>query len=309
MGQLFSRANAQKLKKEVTEQVSERGKLLSGKLYNSFNTLHATDYYEDVEIEKLLLKQREMEVKNITKPHLPPEAKDMVYFSPSGASKCNRELYFKAKKYTKDEMPFYPYHKRWTRNGTAIHEAVQRDLLYIEKHVPDAPFKVARNDEGMPMWEETIKTYKVIEHDGVQFGLYGMSDGILVHQEDNTKVGFEFKTKSTTVGAVGNYKMKDAQEGHKIQCTAYALLFGIYEHLIVYESLAKDKWTANADAKLDLRVFYHQVKPEDVNALLDKYAYITRCVETETIPPKESDKCLFCPYKGVCGEVDHEENK
>lgn len=308
MDQLFSRANAQRLKKEVTEQVSERGKSLSGKLYNSLNTLHVTDYYADVEIEKLLLRQKEIEVQNITKPHLPPEAKGMVYFSPSGASKCNRELYFKAKNCTKDEMSFYPYHKRWTRNGTAIHEAVQRDLLYIEKYVPDAPFKVARNDKGMPMWEETIKTYKVIEHDGVQFGLYGMSDGILVHQEDNTQVGFEFKTKSTTIGAVGNYKMKDAQEGHKIQCTAYALLFGVYEHLIVYESLAKDKWTANADAKLDLRVFYHHVKPEDVTALLDKYAYITRCVETETIPPKELDKCLFCPYKGMCAneEADNE---
>lgn len=303
MSQLFSRASAQKLKKEVVGDVSERGKMLSGKLYNALNELHSTEYYADVEIEKILLKQMEMEVANITKPHLPPEAKGMVYFSPSGASKCARELYFKAKKFKKDEIVSYPYQKRWTRNGSAVHSAVQRDLLYMDKIVKDAPFTVSKTDKGLPKWEENIKTYKIIEHDGSRFGLYGMSDGILTHKEDNTEVGFEFKTKSTTIGAVGNYKMKDAQEGHKTQCTAYALLFDVWEHLIVYESLAKDKWTANEDAKLDLRVFYHKVKDEDVQALLDKYAYITKCVETDTVPPCEPDKCIFCPYKTVCKEI------
>lgn len=309
MSQLFSRASAQKLKKEVVGDVSERGKLLSGKLYNAFNILHGTEYYPDLKIEKILLKQKELEVDNITKPHLPPEALNRVYFSPSGASKCNRELYLKAIKCKKDEMPFFPYHKRWTRNGTFVHEAVQRDLLYMEKMLEDAPFMVSRTEDGLPRWEENIKTYKVIEHDGMEFGLYGMSDGILTHVEDGAEIGFEFKTKSTTIGAVGNYKMKDAQEGHKIQCTAYALLFGVYEHLIVYESLAKDRWTANEDAKLDLRVFYHKVTDEDVTALLDKYAYITKCVEMEEIPPVESDKCLFCPYKSKCKDIEDAKNE
>ena len=308
MSQLFSRASAQKLKKEVVGDVSERGKNLSGKLYNAFNTLHGTEYYPDVKIERLLLRQMEKEVENITKPHLPKEAEGMVYFSPSGASKCNRELYLKAKKTKRDEIVSYPYQKRWTRNGTFIHSAVQRDLLYMEKEVEDVPFVVSRTEDGLPKWEENIKTYKVIEHDGVKFGLYGMSDGILTHVEDGTQIGFEFKTKSTTVGAVGNYKMKDAQEGHKTQCTAYALLFGVYEHLITYESLAKDKWTANADAKLDLRVFYHKVTEEDVNTLLDKYAYITKCVESNTLPPCEPDKCIFCPYKTTCKALEDASN-
>lgn len=302
MTQLFSRASAQKLKKEVVNNVSERGIKLSGKLYNAFNDLHSKEYYPNVAIETELLRQKELEVKNITKPHLPQGAEGLVYFSPSGASKCSRELYYKAIKTKKDDIVAYPYQKRWTRNGNAIHDAVQRDLLYMERELEDAPFKVARTETGLPKWEENIKTFKVIEHNGETFGLYGMSDGILIDTETGKEVGFEFKTKSTTIGAVGNYKMKDAQEGHKLQCTAYKILFGVDEHLIMYESLAKDKWTANADAKLDFRVFYHEVSDKDVKALLDKYSEITKAVKEGKAPEPEKDKCIFCPYKTTCSE-------
>ena len=297
---LFSRGGASKLKDQVVNAVPESGIRMASALYNMFNELHGTEYYSDIDIEKTLLDQRIREVNNIVKPHVPTQYEGMVYFSPSGASKCCRELYYKALKSTKDLQPFYPYHKRWTRNASAVHEAVQRDLLYAEKILPDAPFKVARTDEGLPCWEENIKTFKVLEHDGVKFGLYGMSDGILIHKEDGKKVGFEFKTKSTTIGAVGNYKMKDASESHKLQCTAYALLFGIYDHIIMYESLAKDGWNKGEDAKIDFRTFYHKVKDEDVKDLLDKYVYVTKCVETLDPPPQELDKCMFCPYKGIC---------
>lgn len=297
---IFSRGGAEKLKKQVTEAIPESGVKMASALYNMFNDLHTLDYYADIDLEKILLEQKQKEVKNIVKPHIPEGMEHYTYFSPSGASKCNRELYYKALKCEKDVEPFYPYHRRWTRNASAVHEAVQRDLLYMGKMLPDGMFEVAFNSDGLPKWEQNIKTFKVIEHNGETFGLYGMSDGILLNKEENKEVGFEFKTKSTTIGAVGNFKMKDAQESHKIQCTAYALLFGIYEHLIMYESLAKDGWTKGAEAKLDYRVFYHKVKDEDVTALLDKYAYITKCVREGIEPPREEDKCLFCTYKGIC---------
>lgn len=299
---LFSRSGAEKLKKQVIDAVPQSGLNMASSLYNMINELHSTEYYDDIDIERLLLEQRTKEVNNIVKPHVPSEYNDMIYFSPSGSSKCKRELYYKALKSPKDEMPFYPYHKRWVRNASAVHEAVQRDLLYCEKVLQNAPFKVARNHEGLPMWEQNIKTFKTLEHNGETFGLYGMCDGILYNVKENKNVGFEFKTKSTTIGAVGNYKMKDAQEGHKLQCTAYSLLYGIDEHLIMYESLAKDKWTANEDAKLDFRVFYHQVKDEHKKELLDKFAEVTKAVKEKQPPAREEDKCLFCTYKGVCFE-------
>lgn len=297
---IFNRGGASKLKDQVVNAVPESGIRMASALYNMFNDLHSMEYYSDINIEKILLNQRMQEVNNIVKPHVPTEYDGMVYFSPSGASKCCRELYYKALKSEKDPQPFYPYQKRWTRNASAVHEAVQRDLLYAEKVLPEAPFRVARTEEGLPKWEENIKTFKVIEHNGAKFGLYGMSDGILINTETGKEVGFEFKTKSTTIGAVGNYKMKDASESHKLQCTAYAILFGIYDHIIMYESLAKDGWNKGTEAKVDFRTFYHQVKDEDVKGLLDKYAYVTKCVETLDPPPKELDKCMFCPYKGIC---------
>ncbi|MCG4775134.1 hypothetical protein L0O83_18780, partial [Lawsonibacter sp. DFI.5.51] len=73
----------------------------------------------------------------------------------------------------------------------------------MEKMLPNAPFVVAKTPEGLPKWEQNIKTFKVLEHNGETFGLYGMSDGISFHKEENKEVGFEFKTKSTTIGAVG----------------------------------------------------------------------------------------------------------
>lgn len=303
---IFSRTGATKLKKQVVEAIPESGLKMASALYNMFNDLHTLDYYADVDIEKVLLEQKVKEVENIVKPHIPEGLEGYTYFSPSGASKCNRELFYKALKYEKDEIPFYPYHRRWTRNASAVHEAVQKDLMYMEKMLPDAMFKVSKMDNGLPKWEQNIKTFKIIEHNGETFGIYGMCDGILINKEENKEVGFEFKTKSTTIGAVGNYKMKDAQEGHKTQCTAYAILFGIDEHLIMYESLAKDGWTKGAEAKLDFRVFYHKVKDEDIKELLDKYAYITKCVREKKVPPKEEDKCLFCTYKGVCSKGETE---
>lgn len=301
MSQLFNRTGAERLKKRVIEQDSERGQRLAGALYNQMNDLHSVDFYPNYEIEFLLLKQKEHDLEKMKNFERLPEG--LISFSPSSASACARGLVFKANKEEKDEVIRYPYQRRWTRNSSAVHEAVQRDLLYCEKVLKNPIFMVERLESGLPAWEQNIKTAKVIEHNGVKFVLNGMCDGILNYTPDNSKVLFEFKTKSTTIGTVGTYKLKGVQEEHRIQAVAYSILFGVDEVVFMYESVAKDGWTKGAEAKVDFRTFYVKITEEDRKELLDRLSEIASDYYANKLPEKESEKCFFCVYKEACERV------
>lgn len=301
MSQLFNRIGAERLKKRVIEQDSERGQRLTGALYNQMNDLHSVDFYSNYEIESLLLKQKEHDLDKMKNFERLPEG--LISFSPSSASACGRGLVFKANKEEKDEVIRYPYQRRWTRNSSAVHEAVQRDLLYCEKVLKNPIFTVERLESGLPAWEQNIKTAKVIEHNGVKFVLNGMCDGILNYTPDGSKVLFEFKTKSTTIGTVGTYKLKGVQEEHRIQAVAYSILFGVDEVVFMYESVAKDGWTKGAEAKVDFRTFYVKITEEDRKNLLDRLSEIASDYYANKLPEKESEKCFFCVYKEACERV------
>lgn len=300
MSQLFNRTGAERLKKRVIEQDSERGQRLAGALYNQMNDLHSVDFYSNYEIESLLLNQKEHDLDKMKNFERLPEG--LISFSPSSASACARGLVFKANKEEKDEVLRYPYQRRWTRNSSAVHEAVQRDLLYCEKVLKNPIFMVERLESGLPAWEQNIKTAKVIEHNDVQFIINGMCDGILNYTPDGSRVLFEFKTKSTTIGTVGTYKLKGVQEDHRIQAVAYSILFGVDEVVFMYESVAKDGWTKGAEAKVDFRTFYIKITEEDRKELLNRLSEIAKQYYNNEIPAKE-DKCFFCVYKTVCERV------
>lgn len=300
MAQLFNRQGAERLKKRVLENDSERGQRLAGALFNQMNSLHSKDFFPDHTLESLLLKQKEHDLSLLKSYKKLPEG--LICFSPSSASGCKRGLIFKANKEEKDEVQRFPYQRRWTRNSSAVHEAVQRDLLYCEKVLDNPIFTVHRLEDGLPAWEQNIKTCKVIEHNGVKFALNGMCDGILEYKPDGSKVLFEFKTKSTTIGCVGTYKLKGVQEEHRIQAIAYSILFGVDECIFCYESVAKDGWTKGADAKIDLRTFYVKVTEEDRQQLLDKFAETAEAFYKGEQLPKE-DKCFFCVYKTACEKL------
>lgn len=302
MSNLFNRQGAEALRKRTVSNESERGVRLAGGLFHQLNALHSSNYFPDLKIETLLLEQKKQDLKGIGTP--PPLNKDLVYFTPSGASKCARELYYKAFKMQKDEIQQFAYQKRWTRNASAVHEAVQTDLLYCEKNLDDMDlmFRVKRLDNGLPAWEQNIKRAKVFRHNNQTFQIYGMCDGILTYLPDGSDILFEFKTKSTTIGAVGNFKLKEPAHDHRMQSTAYSLMFGIDEVIFMYESLAKDGWLKGAEAKTDLRTFYHKISEEDKQALLDRFSEVANMIYNNILPDKEPQKCMFCPYKTICAQ-------
>lgn len=263
------------------------------------NDFYSIDKVEpDKEIEELLLRQRADEVGQIG--HEIPR-KPLPKFSPSGAGKCDTELYRLANKLEVPELQLEPYHRRWTRNGSAIHEAIQHDLLYMEKVLDNPRFSVLKNESGLPMWEKNLYKQMEITHNGQSFVLSGMCDGLLTDNTTGETVIFEFKTKSTTIAAVGDYKMKGIQDGHKLQGICYSIMFcgdpledRDDKEIFLYESLAKDFWTKGKEARSDIRVFQHTITLEDRLAVLDRFAKVVAMAEE---PSHEDCDNFFCPLK------------
>lgn len=283
------------IKSLAGDAMETHGEKMAKQLIDQFNQLHSLDRIKvDKEIETILLEQVKHNVSMIDKK--PTYPTDVVKFNPSGASKPIMDLYLKAMGVKEQETDKYPYHKRWTRNGSAIHDAVQTDLLYSEKYAKKPYFNVVRMESGLPAWEQNLLAWKQFEHNGYSFLINGMMDGILEYLPTGQKVGFEFKTKSTTIGQVGHYKMKDAQDDHKMQVVAYSLLFGLEDFIIMYESLAKDGWTKGAEAKPDIRAFHVHVTQEMRDELLDKFAEAVACKE-HGIEPEDKTLGFFSNYK------------
>lgn len=283
------------LTKKITKDTT-RASELEKALRGQFNRLHRMNYFDDYKIESLLLEQKKLEVEYIKNRFQTP--KGYVRFSPSSADACKRGLFYKALGVPPDNELKHPYQSRWTRNSSAIHEAVQRDLLYMEKLLSKPAFTVARMPEtGLPAWEKNLQNYKIIKHNGVEFVLYGMMDGILEYK-DGSRIGFEFKTKSTKQDRV--HKLTKPSPSHIKQTVAYSLLFDIDEYLITYESVAKDEWRAGVSAYEDIKPMYHKVTEKEKLQLLDRFAEITVAVQTGEIPDMETSKCMFCKYKSKC---------
>lgn len=289
---VISKKGAQALKEQTLKE-DGYGKKLADDLMAHFTEYHSLDrVWDRADVETLLLKQKQREIDNLG--NRPTYPRNLVKFNPSGASSSVMDLYLKAKGY-KEKRERYPYQNRWTRNSTAVHEAVQRDLLYAEKVLSDPLFVVERTDEGLPAWEDNVLKWVKLEHKGRQFILNGKMDGILIHKPTGKRVGFELKTKSNTLGQVGHYKLKEAASYHVEQCVAYYLLTGVRDYIITYEGVAKPQWSAGAEAKPDLRTFHTYVTDEMAEALLDKWAYVTECVETDT-PPEDKELGFFSGY-------------
>lgn len=250
---------------------------------------------ENIEIEELLLKQKEHEIELLKKGKSYP---NLPRFSPSAMNKCDTALFRVANKIKLPPQKLYPYNRRWTRAGSAVHEYSQRDMLYMEKVLQNPRFTVKRNEIGLPFWEKNVATYREFNHNGQTFLISGMLDGMLVDNITGQDVLFEKKTKSTTKQQTGTYLMKGPQEGHIKQGTAYACLFMDNPYadedlteIFEYENLSRDNWNKGADAVPDLRTFQHKITLEDRMELLDRLAYICGL---DSEPPHVGCEDFFC---------------
>jgi CRISPR/Cas system-associated exonuclease Cas4 (RecB family) len=292
-------------KPELTE-----GELVANSLKAQINMVSTKSYFPEYEAEEVLLREKQFELWRMEKENRFRVPHDLVKFTPSGASKCRRELFYKALRMEQDAVQNAPFNNRWTRNSTAIHGAVQRDLFYARYLLKNPVFEVLMTDNFkdkfglLPAWERNIETYKKVEYKGVEFYVSGMMDGLLKNHKDGKTYGFEFKTKSNDSWQV--HRLNKPSPAHVQQCVAYSLLFEdeegnpVDDYLLTYEAVAKDKWGSGPTALEDVKVFHVQVTQRQKNALLKKWSDVARMVADGEVPKQETSKCMFCPYKTIC---------
>ncbi|MGF9741637.1 PD-(D/E)XK nuclease family protein [Priestia megaterium] len=290
-----------KIRKEKAD--NKRGDTLATAFHNHIEAINSIDYFNILEVEELVLKEQEHAIKKMKSGNDYP--KDLPRFSPSSSDKCDRELFYKAIKAEKDIDAPIPFRKRWTRNSTAAHGGFQKQLLEAELLLDNPEFTVMRTDLGLPAWEKSIEDWKVITHNGVQFVIFGMCDGILEYHNKETgkkeKVILEYKTKSNSVAQIK--QIKEVGASHFWQCVAYSILFDVNEYLVTYESVAKDKWGTGENARPDFKVFYLKITDKDRKALLDKFAAIAVNLQDGEVSSPNFSKCMFCQYKSRCNEA------
>jgi hypothetical protein len=228
------------------------------------------------------------------------------YFSPSNAKACPRELYVKAKRANKDVFPKQPHKGRWTEIGTAIGDIMQRTVLAMERNLPGCPFRFERTEDGRPMFEDFAKKNHEINHNGQKFYLYGTTDGIMQYiNEDGEiiRIGLEIKSKQTTPARTSLYSMKEAEDKHRKQCVAYSLMYNVDYFIILYVNGAKKGWDLSDEeyeANPDIRAFGFEITDADRQELLDDFAEITRCINSDTPPAMDLSRFTFNNFKTAC---------
>lgn len=248
----------------------------------------------------------------------------LVTFGASGTAKCDREIVFKNAKVKTEKTPDLAHRSRQRRVGTAVIDYVQLDICHVPKRLGnDALFTFATLPNDELAFEDAMQVRQVIEHNGVKFAITVKPDGILNYRDDaDRRFIFEYKTKASGVVEMnGKLDFSGAQADHLRQVTAEAIVYGINEGFIVYESMHKPSWFSDEERKnvpktrktwrngepmSDMRMMYFYITDEMKTALLDDLARQAELVYNGEIPEITVDmtsKCGFCPFKTHCKSI------
>lgn len=252
----------------------------------------------------------------------------LVTFGASGTNLCDRQLVFKNAKVRTEKTPDIPFRSRQRRVGSAVIEYLQLDIAHMKKRLGEqAVFNFATLPNGEWAFEDAMQVRQVIEHNGVKFAITVKPDGILDYSEEKgRRFIFEYKTKASGVVEMNNkLDFSGPQTDHLRQVTAEAIVYGINEGFIVYESVHKPAWFSDEENKAvpktrktwrdgepvpDMRVFYFRITDEMKNELLDDLARQAALVYSGDIPELTVDmtgKCGFCAFKSHCKSLLSEE--
>ncbi|SCV23842.1 Uncharacterized protein BCRIVMBC845_06439 [Bacillus cereus] len=306
-----STEKTEKPKKDVSELPKRGGDSeVANRLIEMFDKWHGSQEIWDDELDAQI-HLWEYEIRTTNKKRLPWGKRGTKYFTPSSTNSDSRELYMKHIKSDRDKHTGKPHQGRWTRQGTAYGDMVQRDLLFIEKHwkarfgedPPFVPYYVEINGKRYPAWEKFSQTISHVEHNGKIVSILGQCDGILVDTKTGELVLLEIKSKQTTSAQTGFYSMKEVKDDHEMQSITYSMLFKdmhISRGVVLYGNLSKKAWIMSDDdciANPDLRGFEIEFKPEVQTRILDKFANVLECVDKKTPPKFDITKFTFNSYK------------
>ena len=208
-------------------------------------------------------------------------------YKPSGISGCKRSLYYQLTGAEPDGTVDSVNLVGICESGTDRHEIIQR---YIT-HMKDYNVECEWVDVAQYLKQQGITNPGVVSRNGYETKLFNseynmrfLCDGLVKYKGEYYII--EIKTEST-------HKYNNHTEPfseHKLQSACYAMNLQVPRVIFIYE---------NRD-NCDKKGYLFEV-PE---AMMDKVkgiiGYVNQCVETNTLPPKELDKCTYCKYKNMC---------
>lgn len=313
---LYGNANEQLL-----TQMHEEGAELAAQFIEQMDAYYAAPSasFHDDRISKRFYEQR---LSHIGFKPYPNDG--LVTFGASGTGKCDREIVFKNAKVKTEKTPDIPFRSRQRRVGSAVIEYYQLDLAHMPKRLgKQALFTLLETKTGEYAMEDAVQVRQVIEHNGVKFAITVKPDGILNYAPDtDRRFILEYKTKASGVVEMnGKLDFSGAQADHLRQVTAEAIVYGINEGFIVYESMHKPAWFSDEERKnvpktrktwrngepmLDMRAMYFYITEEMKRELLDDLARQAELVYNGEIPDMAvefTSKCGFCPFKAHCKSI------
>jgi hypothetical protein len=119
------------------------------------------------------------------------------------------------------------------------------------------------------------------------------------------------KSKQTSYSETGYARMKKPKDDHVKQVTCYSLMYDLDAYLIVYVNCSVKAWFmsdeefANAP---DFRVFGIDITDDMKAEILDKFAYVTRCLNEGIKPALDLEKFRFNNFKRSCA-LDLDDNE
>lgn len=300
------------------ESTYEEGNELAAEFLAQMDAYYAapTSSFHDDKITRKFYEQRLRHI------GFTPYPKDgLVTFGASSTNRCDREIVFKNAKFKTEKTDDIPFRSRQRRVGSAVIEYLQLDLAHMPKRLgDDAVFTLATTGDGDYAMEDAMQVRQVIEHNGVKFAITVKPDGILNYsKEDGRRFIFEYKTKASGVVEMnGKLDYSGAQADHLRQVTAEAIVYGINEGFIVYESMHKPSWFSDEERKNvpktrktwrngeplpDMRAMYFYITEDMKRELLDDLARQAELAYNGEIPKMTAEftsKCGFCPFKAHC---------
>lgn len=241
------------------------------------------------------------------------------YFSPSAATACPRELYYKAKRAPRDNFRKQPHQGRWQEIGTNTGDIIQRTVLAMERNLEakagiSPRFRFERTAKGEPMFEEFAKKNHPVTFAGKSFYLFGAPDGIMEYRTDDgelVRVGLEVKTKQTTPARTSDYSMRGPDDSHVQQAVCYAEMYGVDYYVILYVNTAHKGWNMSEEdyaKNPDIRAFGIHVTGDMKAEVFSHFVDVLEAVEANEPPTLDLDKFTFNGFKqAIAADLTEEE--
>ncbi|WP_353854763.1 hypothetical protein [Bacillus sp. Bos-x628] len=229
-----------------------------------------------------------------------PDGTPRPVFSPSNASKSDRELYEKARKSVRDPQNPTPNQRDWNGLGSQVGDYIQREILLIERHFErltgnKPKFRFERTERNEPAFEHFKKVMHEVSHNGEKFAINGLPDGILIYTADDGKeyrVGLEVKSYQKSY--VEFKKLVEPKKAHVEQVICYSDMYDLDFYIIIYHLTHGVKWDKELNRN---KTFGIEVQDDDRNRVFDKFSRISKAVRLSEPPPLDLFEWSFYEYK------------